>query len=148
MTFMFKPHDTSTGAGYGVNALDSVWPISSSYELPESAASPRLARSLVRSALAGFPEDVVDTVLLLVSELVTNAVIHGGSASRLHLQVVEGHVRVAVDDHSGEALSFPEEGVDPRDGGRGLVLVDALSSSWGCIEIEGGKRAWFELLKG
>ena len=121
------------------------WPISSTYELPASPASPALARGFARSALGGYPGDFVDTVLLLVSELITNAVIHGQSAPRMHIQAVGGQIRVSVDDESRDAPVVPEQGVEALEAGRGLMLVDALASRWGWTPIERGKRTWFEL---
>jgi anti-sigma regulatory factor (Ser/Thr protein kinase) len=121
------------------------WPVSSTYELPASLASPSLARGFARSALAGCPEDVVDTVLLLVSEVITNAVVHGQSAPRMHIQVVAGQVRVSVDDEAIGAPVVPVQGVESLEAGRGLMLVDALATRWGWTPIEQGKRTWFEM---
>lgn len=86
-----------------------------------------------------------DTVLLLVSELVSNAVVHAGTACTLRLSL-EGCVRVEVRDGS-DALPDLPTGSDPlATSGRGLHLVRALSTTCGVQPLPGGgKQVWFEL---
>lgn len=110
---------------------------------PESAApARRLALSVIRRwGLA----PLADTVELLVSELVGNAVRHTG-ARTLGLRVLRrrGCVRVEVRDPS-RALPCRLP-VRPTDiGGRGLFLVDELSDRWGVDLLPRGKITWFEL---
>lgn len=109
--------------------------------------SVREAREFVRSALAdwGFGEVRADDVLVCVSELATNALVHGvppGRGYRLMLWLRdEGQVRVEVHD-SGDG----EPGVREPDGesGRGLVIVEALADRWGVGERVPGKVVWCE----
>jgi DNA-binding NarL/FixJ family response regulator len=103
------------------------------------------ARQFVDSILARWGYiDPLDVVKLLVSELVTNAVVHARSEAevvvRLHGHVV--HVEVLDDSAVMPVLRAPL----PEDtSGRGVALVDALASSWGARQREGGKVVWFEV---
>jgi anti-sigma regulatory factor (Ser/Thr protein kinase) len=114
------------------------------------------APSLARRAVAGFTEkseispDELATLTLLVSELVSNAVLHSDapSASEIVLQAEllnEGAVRVEVIDHGSGFTAAPR---DPARavGGFGLYLVDQQATRWG-VDREGGTRVWFELAK-
>lgn len=116
----------------------------STYELPASTSSARLARDLVRRALAGFDDPVVEIAELLASELVTNAVAHANCAPVMRIDVTGQAVRVAVqDDAPGpvEAREVPHDAPN----GRGLLLVDSLAASWGWAPTPEGKRVWFTL---
>ncbi|MBV1949925.1 ATP-binding protein [Streptomyces sp. BV129] len=111
---------------------------------PESAAT---ARRLVRSALAAWGlDDLTDDAILIVSELVTNAVLH---ARRESIRVVverktPGTVRVAVADFS-RTLPDPCTPRDDDEDGRGLTLIAALAANWGTDERRWGKVVWAEL---
>ncbi|HEY5837046.1 ATP-binding protein [Streptomyces sp.] len=110
---------------------------------PESASTARrLARSVVR--LWGLSH-LSDTVELLVSELVGNAVRHTGARTfGLRMRRRRGWVRVEVRDPS-RALPcvLPVRELDTS--GRGLFLVDTLSDRWGVDLQPRGKTTWFEL---
>jgi anti-sigma regulatory factor (Ser/Thr protein kinase) len=87
---------------------------------------------------------LADDAALLVSELVTNAVVHGRSDVVLHVWRTDSGVRVEIADrHPGPpALRRP----DPEAlGGRGLYLVDTLAQDWGVRPAKPGKAVWFEL---
>jgi anti-sigma regulatory factor (Ser/Thr protein kinase) len=112
------------------------------------------APSLARAAVAGFCERAelngtqASTLALLVSELVSNAVIHSkappASAIVLYARLLgDGAVRVEVIDRGGGFTALPR---DPAraNGGYGLFLVDQQASSWG-VDRVGGTRVWFEL---
>ena len=116
----------------------------SSFELPASATSARLARELVRGALTGFETHVVEIAELLVSELVTNAVAHARSAPVMRIEVTGDVVRVAVQDSAPGPVEVQEVGQEAL-GGRGLLLVDSLAASWGWTPTGEGKRVWFTL---
>jgi PAS domain S-box-containing protein len=114
------------------------------------------ARGFVRDALLGWglPE-VVDDAVVLVSELVTNAVVHAGTDAEVCCLREEGFVRVEVTDHHPERglpsfADVPDSGAeryaDPDDeGGRGLLMCSALSSCWGVEYSAGRKTVWFRL---
>jgi anti-sigma regulatory factor (Ser/Thr protein kinase) len=111
-------------------------------EAGETAA--RSARSHARSACAGVTtQDVADDVTLVVSELVTNAIRHGGGHVRLDLQVDLDEVLVAVWD-AGDDFDWAVEPAQPGAlTGRGLGIVAALASSCGVRGSTGpGKSVW------
>lgn len=105
------------------------------------------ARRFVRDVLMSrqVADPVVDTVELLTSEVVTNAIIHGRSGPLLAVQVKESAVRVAVGDVSPE-LPVRRLGRLDDVSGRGVVIVEELASAWGVErERNGSKRVWFEV---
>jgi anti-sigma regulatory factor (Ser/Thr protein kinase) len=126
-------------------------------ELEREPAAPGHARAEVREALAGHLDDAdLSTVVLLTSELVTNAVVHPkptvDATIGLEIAVHEQGVRVEVED-SGDGFDPTAPDRSPtRGGGRGLFLVDRCASSWGTgrDEREPDSRfcVWFELASG
>ncbi|MCQ0023586.1 ATP-binding protein [Streptomyces somaliensis DSM 40738] len=113
---------------------------------PESAATARrLARHVVLHTWSLGPR-VADDVVLLVSELVGNAVLHTGAwefGLRMH-RLRGGRIRVEVRDPSrGLPCLMPARGTDI--GGRGLLVVDTLADRWGVDLLPRGKNTWFEL---
>lgn len=89
----------------------------------------------------------VDTALLelLVSELVTNAVVHAGSPVELEVDVTAGEqLRVRVRDE-GPGTPILRHVGPMAEGGRGLDLINATSQRWGVEPAEGGKYVWFEM---
>ena len=82
--------------------------------------------------------------LLLTSELVTNAVQHGVGPIGVHIAWGERGVRVEVEDQSPE---WPSTRAIDREApnGRGLRMVEGLSSAWGVSAGEAGKTVWFTL---
>jgi anti-sigma regulatory factor (Ser/Thr protein kinase) len=114
--------------------------------LPASSASPAVARQFVAAALRRWNADAptVEAAQLLVSELVTNVVVHTSSDVRLAVSVRGQKIRVEVVD-SDEHM--PRVGtVDSSDlGGRGLAIVDGVAEAWGSDSRSDGKAVWFEL---
>jgi anti-sigma regulatory factor (Ser/Thr protein kinase) len=113
---------------------------------PPRAASASEARELVTSTcLQWGVESLSDDLSLVVTELVANAIRHAGTEISLSLRAIDGGVRLEVRDGSTRplrrraALAFDE-------GGRGLLLVDALSHRYGVEAEPCGKRVWAELL--
>lgn len=112
------------------------------------------ARKWARSRLAGSgirdDEPLAETLILLVSELVTNAVVHTGCPAVVRLSLPGGGpaeaatVRLEVADTSDRA-PVPRCVGDEATGGRGLALVDCLADRWGWSVEAGGKRIWCEL---
>ncbi|HTX01440.1 MAG TPA: ATP-binding protein [Acidimicrobiales bacterium] len=105
--------------------------------------SAREARQLVRSALAGLPASAADDVTLVVSELVTNALLHARTGLELEVRAEPGSILVAVRDGSRQQPQRREGQLEL--GGRGLRIVEALASSWGVDVEPRGKRVWCEL---
>lgn len=108
--------------------------------VPRSVAS---VRRFARSACDGLP-GLADTVELLVSEVATNALVHGAGDVKVRVVVRGRTVRVEVDDE-GESLPRARQALPTAEGGRGLALVAALSSDWGIQTTPGGKTVWFEV---
>ncbi|MDQ4131385.1 MAG: ATP-binding protein, partial [Actinomycetota bacterium] len=111
---------------------------------PEPASVGR-ARRLIQTALtATGDEDLVDVATLLVSEVVTNAVIHAGTDIRLRYRPNPRGAHIEVFDRSrllpGMRHYEPEAMT-----GRGLGLVAALATSWGVRPEDDGKTLWFEV---
>jgi anti-anti-sigma factor len=121
-------------------------------EFPRDPQSPARARAEVRELLAGRDQTQSGDVVLLTSELVTNAVVHPELTATdgigLRIFTYEEGIRVEVDDAGG--------GFDPRavaspgpERGRGLFLVDRFSTRWGTEQLDDdrGRRfvVWFEL---
>lgn len=120
-----------------------------STRLARDPQSARAARRFVRDALAGADsEDLEETVTLLVSELVTNAVVHGGSDVEVLVRLMPRTVRVEVMDSSEIALA-PRTATNEDVSGRGLALVESLARRWGVDLVAGaGKTVWFEVDRG
>lgn len=118
-----------------------------SIRLPADVHSAREARGFVERTLASWDVvELADTALLLVSEAVTNAVVHAASASQLTMSLLQEHVRVEVSDWGGGHLHLVDaDGGDTS--GRGLALIEALSSVWGTARTDEGKVVWFELVR-
>ncbi|KJY35166.1 GAF domain-containing protein, partial [Streptomyces sp. NRRL S-495] len=114
------------------------------------------ARAFVRDALLGWglPE-VVDDAVVLVSELVTNAVVHAGTAAEVCCLREDGTVRIEVTDHHPERglptfADVPTTASDhyadaDGEGGRGLLMCAALAERWGVEYGSGRKTVWFRL---
>jgi anti-sigma regulatory factor (Ser/Thr protein kinase) len=100
------------------------------------------ARALVADRLAGLAAGSLDIVLVLTSELVTNAIRHG--VGPVSLQVVWDTSGVRVDVYDDSPQRPVLRGIDQdAPNGRGLLLVDALSDSWGVEPRGAGKAVWF-----
>jgi anti-sigma regulatory factor (Ser/Thr protein kinase) len=116
-------------------------------ELPEGPQAPGVARRFVARLGAELPADLMPSILLLVSEVVTNSYRHGASGDDLiglRVCLLEGGVRVEVSDAAAGATA-PAIRQGSVDGGWGLRIVDQLSSRWG-VSTEGRRRiVWFEL---
>ncbi|MFF1276174.1 ATP-binding protein [Streptomyces marokkonensis] len=120
------------------------------FELAAHPGSPAQARRLTRARLTGWSvcEDICDTAELVVSELVTNAIVHTAS-SHIVCELHDGDdlVRIAVRDE-GCAPGRPRANTRQRpeeEHGRGLLLVDALCHAWGAHEHGPGLLVWADL---
>ncbi|MFI6418957.1 SpoIIE family protein phosphatase [Streptomyces sp. NPDC050842] len=110
---------------------------------PEDAA-PGRARRLARRALARWDlEELTDSVELLISEVVTNAVRYAERPVTLRLLRTDV-LRCEVGDDSPQ-LPRQRRARDTDEGGRGLFLVNRLARRWGATRLSGGKVVWFEL---
>ncbi|CAN5790683.1 hypothetical protein BH20ACT6_BH20ACT6_03980 [soil metagenome] len=112
--------------------------------LPAHPASAGLARQLVEEVLAeAVPADVLENAQLLVSEVVTNAIVHARSDIGLTVSLVREFVRVEVADHSPHLPVLRPRGGSVT--GYGLDLVASLAADFGVIADEAGKAVWFTL---
>jgi len=109
------------------------------------------ARGFVRDTLQGWGfAEVVDDAVVLASELVTNAVVHAGTAADVLCLRSPTAVRIEVADHYPEReiplhdSAAPQPSPD-REGGRGLLLCSALASRWGVEYTSTHKQVWFQL---
>lgn len=122
--------------------------LTESRDLPADSTAASLARRFVVAVLTEWrvDQDVIDAAELCASELVTNAVIHSGTASTVTLRNDGDFVMVMVQDRgAGGAVHQPTDlGVEAISG-RGLSLVDALSSAWSAEHNTDGTTVWFEL---
>ncbi|GHB17889.1 hypothetical protein GCM10010377_04460 [Streptomyces viridiviolaceus] len=109
------------------------------------------ARSFVRDTLQGWGyADIVDDAVVLTSELVTNAVVHAGTAADVVCLRTDEGVRIEVADRyperevplQGSAVNM---GSPDREGGRGLQLCAALAGRWGVEYTPTHKNVWFQL---
>jgi two-component sensor histidine kinase len=113
---------------------------------PEPVAA-RTARQFVLAHAPSLPADTEDALVLLTSELVTNAVLHARTQIDVELLVGEHHVAVTVHDLN---LALPNQApYAHREGGWGLGLVNSMAQDASMyIHPEGGKTAWFRLQRG
>jgi len=110
----------------------------------------KTARRLVRSCLLGWgQQSQVDVAVLLTSEVVTNAVLHGGPHAPgaqldLDVDVSPRRVRVEVSDQ-GAGVPLAGDGSTEALSGRGILMVEAMASAWGIRPNGPGKSVWFEV---
>ncbi|HJQ43566.1 MAG TPA: response regulator [Jatrophihabitantaceae bacterium] len=117
--------------------------------LDGTLTSARDARAFSTELLAQWGvEDLADDVLLVVTELVNNAVTHAMSECILRISISPVSVRIEVTDQ-GSGTPDPLPPSTTRNHGRGLHLVDALTAAWGFEPMTegGGKTVWAELLR-
>ncbi|MFG2293961.1 ATP-binding protein [Streptomyces sp. NPDC048603] len=104
----------------------------------------RWARSRLAGSGIGDDEPLAETLILLISELVTNAVVHTGCPAVLRVLFGGPGVRVEVADASDRPPA-PRHAAGDDTGGRGLELVDGLADRWGWQREGAGKRIWCEI---
>lgn len=112
--------------------------------------APQRARAWAHEQMVAAPDAVeissalVDDVLLCISELVTNAVRASCGSATLELAINPGRVRVVVTD-DGDGLPTPRLPGPAEPHGRGLMIVSAISESWGVEPRAASKTVWAEL---
>jgi anti-sigma regulatory factor (Ser/Thr protein kinase) len=118
-------------------------------ELQRNVRAPAIARSAVSEQLlaVGIDGSLGQTIVLLVSEVVSNAVRHSAApeeaAIALEARITEQSVRIAVTD-AGEGFTPRQRDPERLGEGYGLYLLEKASSRWG-VAREGGTTVWFEV---
>jgi anti-sigma regulatory factor (Ser/Thr protein kinase) len=110
--------------------------------VPASVA--RIRRFTADACRSITPRVDADTVALLVSEVATNALVHGEGRVRVRVRPTSDGLRVEVHDDS-PTLPARRRATPMDEGGRGIALVEALSSGWGAERTADGKTVWFEV---
>jgi len=115
-----------------------------SLDLPSDPSAPGLARRAATRVVGdGLDPGRLDDVLLVVTELVSNAVVHGQGNVVLRLQLEDGVVHgEVIDQGGGFERELRTHGPDDVTG-RGLLLVESIASRWGVHE--GTTHVWFEV---
>ncbi|GGN63310.1 hypothetical protein GCM10011579_031480 [Streptomyces albiflavescens] len=127
--------------GLATRPLRESWTI---WRVPEAV---RHARRFTRRTLRTWDvSENLDAVLLVVSELVTNALVHTDGQVRLDLTLINHRLRVSVADNSPRSPIKPTSIGWEATGGRGILLVEAMSAAWGTVPVSGGKQVWSEVL--
>jgi anti-sigma regulatory factor (Ser/Thr protein kinase) len=109
--------------------------------------SPAAARRFMEVELRrwGHGESVIENARLVISELVTNAVIHTRSPFSVSIASSRLKVRLAVHDGSAAIPKTDRRSQDAPGGGRGLQIVAAVADDWGVSPTQAGKTVWAEL---
>ncbi|MFF4046724.1 SpoIIE family protein phosphatase [Streptomyces chartreusis] len=113
------------------------------WRLPDAVMHAR--RFTARTLRRWNVQAAADAVLLVVSELVTNALVHTQGSVRLDLVLRGNRVRISVSDSSARAPAKPVIVDWESTGGRGLLLVEAVSDASGTVPVAGGKQVWSEI---
>lgn len=112
-------------------------------DVDAAAGTPRAVRRVVAEHFASHPR--LDDLLLCVSEVVTNAVLHGRAPIRLSAAALSpDRVRVEVSDAS-TVTPIRSAGGQLSPTGRGLHLLDAITTRWDVEVGKTGKTVWFEI---
>lgn len=132
--------------GAGAPSATDARPLHAERDLPDRLDSAGRARRWVDDLLdsCDVPRSRRRDVMLLTSEIVTNAIQHGTPPVHLRIRVNDSTIRLEVDDHSIDNPVIREPGLYDA-GGRGMQLVDRFATSWGVDMHDNGKQVWFEI---
>jgi anti-sigma regulatory factor (Ser/Thr protein kinase) len=112
--------------------------------MPLDSLTPGAARHAVAALLVGTPPSMRDAAVAMISELVTNAIRHGGGVREFSVRVSERRLRVEVSDLVSTPPTVLKQSWEAP-GGRGMLIVEALASWWGVEQLDRGKIVAFEL---
>ena len=114
--------------------------------LPNDLLAPREARQAIARFLARAEvPQLIDDAQLLVSELVTNAIRHARGPISVHASLRGGFLHLEVGDAAAEIAPAPRSAGPDDEGGRGMELVEKLSTRWGWRTNEHTKVVWLDL---
>lgn len=116
-------------------------------QVPRGMGAAALARNVVQARFNdALPVDQLADLLVIVSELTTNATLHGVGEIRLRVSIESGRVFGEVSDQGGGfANEVADRGIGEV-GNKGLLIVAALAEAWGIHD--GSSHVWFELAPG
>jgi len=113
--------------------------------LPPEPASAGAARRFVAAALEPYAIAIdIDVVSLMVSELVSNVVLHAHTPLEVSVRRRDSAIRVSVADESTLIPAIKRYAPDSVTG-RGLTMIDSAAERWGIDENADGKAVWFEM---
>ena len=110
--------------------------------LEPTLVSPALARAYCDGVLAESGHEPCDDARLVVSELVTNAVVHAGTMIELDVIIRDDVLRIEVTDCGADR---PNVWTEDETSGRGLPIVEAVGHAWGVVDLGSAKTVWCEL---
>ncbi len=121
-------------------------PSTSMLTLAPDPRAVREARGFVQACCQarGLEGDAVETAVLLTSETVTNAFVHGRSDARLAVTVSTEVILIQVGDDDSRVPAVVEQDPDAVSG-RGLMILESLAARWGIVDDSQGKMVWFEV---
>lgn len=122
--------------------------VQNSLVLSADLHAPARARAWAQSRVAAITDHRTDDALLVVSELVTNAVRHAGTDVVLNVVVHPDRIHIEVSDGADDLPIITSGGPDSsRPDGRGLVIVAALAINWGVTRMPDrpGKTVWADI---
>lgn len=126
--------------GTGDRPKRSHWTV---WRLPRAVMHAR--RFAARTLRSWGVVEELDTALLIVSELVTNAIAHTQGEVGMDLTLSTDRLRIAVNDASPRSPVKPMSVSWESTGGRGLLIVEATATAWGSVPLSGGKQVWAEI---
>ncbi len=113
------------------------------WRLPDAVLHAR--RFTARTLRSWGVVEELDEALLVVSELVTNAIAHTQGEVGMDLTLSADRLRIAVNDASPRSPVKPVWVSWESTGGRGLLIVEATTAAWGSVPLSGGKQVWAEI---
>ena len=121
------------------------WSAEVEWSFPPTTASIASARNAVSDQLGRRTgTTTVEDIRLLVSELVTNAVVHVGSTCTVTLRTSDTVIRVEVGDGCRQ-IPVRRHPAPGEASGRGLLIIETVADRWGVEVGEAGKTVWFEM---
>ncbi|MFF4421632.1 SpoIIE family protein phosphatase [Streptomyces sp. NPDC001549] len=126
--------------GQGDRPMRSHWTV---WRLPDAVLHAR--RFTARTLRSWGVVEELDEALLVVSELVTNAIAHTQGEVGMDLTLSADRLRIAVNDASPRSPVKPVWVSWESTGGRGLLIVEATTAAWGSVPLSGGKQVWAEI---
>jgi anti-sigma regulatory factor (Ser/Thr protein kinase) len=142
----FVPVHTSVEEA--VNSVNGMAPAQLRTRLMPVVGAARQAREVVTEACArwGLP-DLVGPACTVVTELVNNVVVHASTPMEVVVRLRDRHLHVSVTDGSPTPPEAKGPAAPTAPGGRGLMMVDAVSDRWGWTPLEGGGKAVWAILR-